>query len=495
MRKSRKINPGGSRKPYSLLSWMEDMVTRFKKKKLLLRGEMVRLRLLRFPWPPIGFSGTFPQTMNSVAYTLSNVAGHGAFICLALSYLEKDFLSLRLYALSGISLNMIFQYYRPLPLWIPLRWNSLFWAINAAMIVLLLKEANDAYHIPDDQRKLYEGLYERRGMSLLDFLFLMTAAEKVVLKEGDRVITMGKENHHVYVVINGSLCVMKKGRFVCKLNELMFAGEMSFLRWKSHSQIRDDGEVSSADVTCLEECVLYRWTFRDLDQLMKQNATIGMIFEGCISSEVNRKFHAEERSRTLRLYEHMLHGAMMDGELNDKEKDNLAEFRQKNSINDQEHVQLIRDLGWTMAEFEAGSKGGPELPVLEEYYDMLDGELRSGSLTPQGRSKLRQYRMYYLVTSDKHLDFLAQLGWTMDEYEAGRKFTLAEQVSLTSRGGSGRVSDEEGQAATRTPAVAVAGGGAAPGGPSADDKGGRPGASGDTAAHLQTQPQPPSISP
>jgi CRP-like cAMP-binding protein len=376
------------------------------------------------------------------------------------------------------------------------------------MIALLLKEANDAYHIPDDQRGLYAGLYERRGMSLLDFVFLMATAEKVVLKEGDRVITMGKENHHVYVVINGSLCVMKKGRFVCKLNELMFAGEMSFLRWKSHPK-DSDGELSSADVTCLEDCVMYRWSFRDLDQLMRQNATVGMIFEGCISSEMNRKFHAEERSRTLRLYEQILHGAMMDGELNDKDKDNLTEFRQKNGISDQEHVHLIRDLGWTLAEFEIGQKGGPELPILEEYYEMLDGELCSGSLTPQGRSKLRQYRMYYLITSDKHLDFLAQLGWTMDEYEAGRKFTLAEQVSLASRVGSERGGSGGGRVATRAlpalPPPALAGGiaaavtGGAGGGPdpvgsSSDDMAGRP--SPDPAADsLRPQLRPPPTSP
>jgi len=34
---------------------------------------------------------------------LSNIAGHGAFVFLAVSYLDSDFLQLRLYAMSGIS--------------------------------------------------------------------------------------------------------------------------------------------------------------------------------------------------------------------------------------------------------------------------------------------------------------------------------------------------------------------------------------------------------
>ena len=81
---------------------------------------------------------------------------------------------------------------------------------------------------------------------MVDFLFLMSSAKKLVLKKGDRVITMGKQNHFVYVVHSGSLVVVKKGRFVCKLKALSFAGEMSFLRWKNQPQSHDDGELSTA---------------------------------------------------------------------------------------------------------------------------------------------------------------------------------------------------------------------------------------------------------
>jgi hypothetical protein len=51
---------------------------------------------------------------------------------------------------------MVFQYYRPQPLWIPIKWNFLFILINAAMIALVLKEESDAKNIPDEQQKLYK---------------------------------------------------------------------------------------------------------------------------------------------------------------------------------------------------------------------------------------------------------------------------------------------------------------------------------------------------
>jgi hypothetical protein len=56
-----------------------------------------------------------------VSNTISNLAGHGSFLFLALGYLESGLLNLRLFAFSGICLSVIFQYYREKPLWIPIR--------------------------------------------------------------------------------------------------------------------------------------------------------------------------------------------------------------------------------------------------------------------------------------------------------------------------------------------------------------------------------------
>ena len=151
-------------------------------------------------------------------------------------------------------------------------------------------------------------------------------------------------------------------------------------------------------MSCLEDCVLYTWTFRDLDQLMRKNPSVGMIFEGCISSEMNRKFSTEDPTKSLRNYEEMLHAAMMDGELKESDKERLTEYRTSHGIGDEEHMRIVKDLGWTLADFEAGSKGGPKLDVLEEYYGMMDHELKRGTVTNQSRTLLRHFRMYNKIS-------------------------------------------------------------------------------------------------
>ena len=134
-----------------------------KKKFDLFQVEMVKQRYIDFN--ALRRTASVGATeARGISYTWSNLAGHSSFLLLALSYLEKDFLQLRVFAASGMSLSIIFQYYREKPLWIPIRWNLLFILINASMIALLLKETADAdSNMSRDEKELYTAFFERRG--------------------------------------------------------------------------------------------------------------------------------------------------------------------------------------------------------------------------------------------------------------------------------------------------------------------------------------------
>lgn len=162
--------------------WFEENMLKFQKRKLFLRHAMVKNRTFTFTYPKIPFMTKTNSKPIVFVYQLSNVAGHGAFICLALSYMESDFLQLRVFAVSSGVLSMLFQFYREKPLWIPLQWNMAFLIINGLMIGLLVKEAADGYNIPDDQKQLYIAVFENRGMKLSDFLYLISHAKKETKK-------------------------------------------------------------------------------------------------------------------------------------------------------------------------------------------------------------------------------------------------------------------------------------------------------------------------
>ncbi|CAN0556495.1 unnamed protein product, partial [Ectocarpus sp. 12 AP-2014] len=57
---------------------------------------------------------------------------------------------------AGVSASIVFQYYRPQPLWIPISWNFLFLAINVGMAGVLLKEERDATRQDQETAALYD---------------------------------------------------------------------------------------------------------------------------------------------------------------------------------------------------------------------------------------------------------------------------------------------------------------------------------------------------
>jgi hypothetical protein len=197
--------------------WMREMKIYAQKQQLFLQGAM------RSP-QNIVLSVPFLGSQQKYRITLSDLAGHSSFLFLAFSYLENDLLHLRIFAISGISLSVVFQYYREKPLWIPIRWNSLFLAINAVMILLLLKENIDADNIPDEEKVLYETLFQSKGMSPVNFLHLISNAKKLELKKGDLIISEKTLNTRVYLVKSGQLTSEKTGSHARVIGENEFVG-------------------------------------------------------------------------------------------------------------------------------------------------------------------------------------------------------------------------------------------------------------------------------
>lgn len=125
-----------------------------------------------------------PVTHREVTFTLSNVCGHGAFLMLALSYLETEFLNLRTEAAAGILLSIMFQYYRPVPLSIPIKWNSLFLLINLYMIAAIFRDSKAADRLPDEQKKLYLDIFAKHNMTPVEFLKLISIAKRLEVPAG-----------------------------------------------------------------------------------------------------------------------------------------------------------------------------------------------------------------------------------------------------------------------------------------------------------------------
>jgi len=131
--------------------------------------------------------------------------GHAAFLLTGAAYLTKDILHLRLLASTGLTASMVFQYYRPEPLRVPLRWNALFLAINCVMASALYMDRREAEVMDGEMLDIYEdGMFESRGFRKVDFYRLFRLGKKEVRRKGDFLTRKGEVGHQLYV----SSCVV-----------------------------------------------------------------------------------------------------------------------------------------------------------------------------------------------------------------------------------------------------------------------------------------------
>lgn len=206
-------------------SWYEQQVTYATNQADLWKTALITKSKFQFHFP-------FRSDPTLYNISLSDVAGHASFILLAISYLESDFLHLRLFATSGITFSILFQYYREKPLWLPIGYNSVFLMINLVMILMLLKEENDANSIPVEKKHLYESTFMRKGMKPVDFLHLISIAKRKEVKKGDVIVSEQTKNSRVYLVKSGKLSMYRTGGNTRTINPNQFAGSMSFLQWE-----------------------------------------------------------------------------------------------------------------------------------------------------------------------------------------------------------------------------------------------------------------------
>jgi hypothetical protein len=127
--------------------------------------------------------------------TFAELAGNAGFICATAAYLNTDVLMLRGLAMSGMTLNIIFHYYRATPGLIPVRWNIWLLAINAAMVSKLLLDHHRANSMPPELEELYrEAHFEKRGVSRVEFCKLFGMGKEVRYKTGDLLTRRGQKN-------------------------------------------------------------------------------------------------------------------------------------------------------------------------------------------------------------------------------------------------------------------------------------------------------------
>jgi hypothetical protein len=132
------------------------------------------------------------------------------------------------------------------------------------------------------------------------------------------------------------------------------------------SQGADPGApLSTADVTCSADCVVYSWCFDDLYALLHSNAHLEGVVESAISADLVEKLVSRDvgqpvlyapRERYLQALTGVLSNVPKTGKVSLKCREYLREVRDEYSISEADHHSMVRSLGWTVEQYNSGEK-------------------------------------------------------------------------------------------------------------------------------------------
>ena len=81
-----------------------------------------------------------------------HIAGHATYLLIALSYLVRDIVWLRCFAIVASCTSIAFNYFAPdEPLWLVIGWNFVFLVINIFRIVRMLTERQGLQFSAEEQ--------------------------------------------------------------------------------------------------------------------------------------------------------------------------------------------------------------------------------------------------------------------------------------------------------------------------------------------------------
>lgn len=182
---------------------------------------------------------------------------HLSAIFTMVCYLFRDQIKLRTFAVLGDSILSAYYYLAfPDPLWNAMYWSIANVVINAAMILVLLREHRMSL-LSDNEMMLFRSLDTLTPGQFRKLLKLATFHEN---EEPATLTRQGERPDRLYFILDGKVTIGKDNRNF-ETDPKIFIGEVAFLR----------GRPASATVTAAEKSLYVSWEASALQALLRRN--------------------------------------------------------------------------------------------------------------------------------------------------------------------------------------------------------------------------------
>ena len=159
-------------------------------------------------------------------FSLNNLPGHISYLLIAVSYWLTDIFWLRVVAVVGLSLEILYFWHSGGDLRTGMGWDLIFIAINLYQLYRLLKDRL-SLRLPEADRDLLRSVFT--GLDDSKIARLLIAGEFCDFAGGTTLAEENEALERIFFICSGRAKVMIGGREVSHLEKGSFVGEVAFL--------------------------------------------------------------------------------------------------------------------------------------------------------------------------------------------------------------------------------------------------------------------------
>jgi hypothetical protein len=162
-------------------------------------------------------------------FSANNLPGHISYTLIAISYWLTDMFWLRVVAMVGLSMEILYFYFSGGDLRTGIGWDIIFIAINGYQLYQLVKDRY-TLRLPEADRELLRSIM--KGLNDFQIARLLSVGDFVDVVPGTVLATEQRDLERLVFICSGTAQVTIGGREIAKLVPGNFVGEVAFLTGK-----------------------------------------------------------------------------------------------------------------------------------------------------------------------------------------------------------------------------------------------------------------------
>jgi hypothetical protein len=159
-------------------------------------------------------------------FNIDDIPGHLSYLTFAISYYLTNIFWLRVTAVAGILLELVYFYLADASLYAGIGWGFIFIAINGYQLARLVQQRRSLELPPADAPILHAAL---QGLDDSQIAQLLSAGKWLDVRAGDSLIRQGEPVTSLFFICSGLADVIVDQRSVAQLQKGSFAGEIAYL--------------------------------------------------------------------------------------------------------------------------------------------------------------------------------------------------------------------------------------------------------------------------